>query len=127
MRWFGCVGIADPDLEGTSGKVDLAHFAGDNFGAEAQGLFAELHHEFGTHDAVGPTRKVLDLGGEHELTAGLIAGRGWFALDEQGGQVGARGIDGAGQAGGTGTDDDDVTNLRHEELQKSMINADHVR
>ncbi|CAB4567083.1 unannotated protein [freshwater metagenome] len=82
MRGFGSVGVADPDLEGTSGKVDLAHFAGHDFGTEAQCLFAELHHEFGTHDAVGPTRKVLNLGGEHELTAGLIAGRGRFALDE---------------------------------------------
>ena len=82
MRWFGCVGITDPDLEGTIGKVDLAHFAGNNFSTEAHGLFAELHHEFRTHDAVGPTRKVLDLGGEHELTARLIAGRGRFTLDE---------------------------------------------
>ena len=58
--------------------------------------------------AVGEAGEVLDLGGEHELAAGLVGGGGRLALDDQRGEVGPGGVDGGGEAGGAGPDDDDV-------------------
>ena len=59
-------------------------FVGDDLGAEPHGLRAHVGHQVGAHDAVGEAREVLDLGGQHELSAGLIAGTRRFALDQQG-------------------------------------------
>ena len=56
---------------------------------------------------------VLDLGGEHELAAGLVAGRRGLALDDQGGQLGPGGVDGRGQAGRARSDDDHLAGLGH--------------
>src|SRR5262249_36518877 len=68
-------------------------------GAEALGLFAELHHELRAEDAIGKAREVLDVGREHELPAGP------HTLDDDGMQVGPGRIHGRGQAGRPGTDD----------------------
>ena len=46
-----------------------------------------VHHELWAHDAVGKAREVLDLGRQHELTAGLVAVRGRFALDDSGSRL----------------------------------------
>ena len=66
------------------------------------GLFLHLLHQPGTLDDVGEARKVLDIGGDHELPARL------HALDQDRLQVGARGIDRRGIAGRTGADDQDL-------------------
>ena len=50
----------------------------------------------------GKARVVLDLGGDGELAAGL------HAFDDQRLELGARGVDGRGEPGGAGTDDDDL-------------------
>ena len=72
---------------GRTREVDLVDVGGDELGAEALGLLAELRHEIGTDDAVGEARVVLDVGRQHELAAGLDA------LDDERLQVGARGVD----------------------------------
>ena len=77
---------------GCRGEVDPVDVGGDELGAEALGLLAELHHQLGAEDAVGEAGVVLDVGGEHELAAGADA------LDHDGLQVGAAGVDGGGQA-----------------------------
>ena len=86
---------------GSRREVDAIDVGGDELGAEAHGLLAELRHELGPEDPVGETREVLDVGGEHELAAGADA------LDHERVQVGARGVDRGGEAGRARSDDDD--------------------
>ena len=88
-------------------QVDGVGVGGDEPGAEALGLLAEPRHQLGAHDAVGEAGVVLDVGGEHELAAG------GEALDDERREVRARGVDGRGQTGGAGADDDDLVVLRH--------------
>ena len=64
----------DPDPERAAREVDRGHLLGEELGAEAGGLLPEAHHELGAHDALGEAGEVLDLGGEHQLAAGLVAG-----------------------------------------------------
>ena len=66
-----------------SGEVDPVDVGGDELGAEALGLLAELRHELGAEDAVGEAGVVLDVGREHELAAGADA------FDDERMQVGA--------------------------------------
>ena len=87
---------------GVDGEVDLVDVGGDELGAEALGLLAELRHEVGTDDAVGEARVVLDVGGQHQLAAGLQT------LDDERLQVGPGGVDGGREAGRARPDDDDV-------------------
>ena len=65
---------------------------------EALGLVPEAHHQVGAHDPVGEAGVVLDVGGQHELTAGLVGGGRRLALDDQRREVGAGGVDGSGRA-----------------------------
>src|ERR1041384_3012247 len=67
----------------------------------------------GTENAFGEAGVVLDLGRRHQLAVG----RG--AFDDQRLQVGARGVDGGGQAGGPRPDDDDV--LRHVRSPRAVL------
>ena len=92
---------------GPSREVDAVGVGGDELGAEALGLLAELRHQLGPEDAVGEAGVVLDVGGEHELAAGADA------LDDDGLQVGAAGVDGGGEPGGAGADDDELVEIRH--------------
>ena len=64
------------------------------------------HHQLGAHDPVGEAGVVLDVGGQHQLAAGLVAGRGRLALEHQRRQVGPGGVDGGGEPGRAGADDD---------------------
>src|SRR5262249_6591284 len=52
-------------------KVNTIDIGGHELGAEPFSLFPELRHEVGPKDPVGEARVVLDVGGEHELPAGL--------------------------------------------------------
>ena len=99
---LGGVGVADPDPERAGRQVDPGHLLGADLGAEARGLLAEAHHQLGAHDPLGEAGEVLDLGGEHQLAAGLVAGGRRLALDDQRGEVGPGGVDGGGEAGGAG-------------------------
>ena len=58
--------------------------------------------------AVGEARVVLDVGGEHQLAAGLVARARRFALEHERGEVGPGRVDRRRQAGGAGADDDDA-------------------
>ena len=77
---------------GSTREVDLVDVGGDELGAEALGLLAELRHELGAEDPVGEAGVVLDVGGEHQLAAGADA------LDDERVQVGAGGVDRGGEA-----------------------------
>ena len=76
--------VADVDPEGTLREVDARHVVGEELGAEALGLAAEVLHHHRAHHAVGVARVVLDVRGDHQLTAPVEA------LDHERVQVGAR-------------------------------------
>ncbi len=91
-----------------AGEVDGCDVVGDELGAEALGLGAHAVHEVGAHDAVLEAGEVLDLGRVHQRATGRDG-----ALEDEGGEVGAGGIDGGGVAGRAGADDDDVAHVGH--------------
>ncbi len=66
------------------------------------GLRAHLLHQPGALDRLGEARIVLDVGGDHQLAAGLEA------RQQQRLQHGARGVDRRGVAGRPRADDDDA-------------------
>ena len=71
----------------------------DDFRAHVLGLGAHLLHQPGALDDVCETGIVLDIGGDHQLAAGLQAG------DHHGGKHGPGGVDGGGIAGGSRAND----------------------
>jgi hypothetical protein len=100
----GFVPVAiDEQTEGMLAEFGFDDGAVEVFGAEAFGLFLHILDEFGSIDAFGEAGKILDKSGERKLSAGLVA------HDDEGLQVGARGVDGGSVSGATGTDDDDVS------------------
>ena len=105
------VGVADPHAEGPGRQVDPGDLLGADVRAEPQGLLPEAHHELGAHDPLGEAGEVLDLGGQHQLAAGLVGGGRRLALDHQGGEVGPGRVDGRGEAGRAGPDDDHVVEV----------------
>ena len=110
---LGGIGITDPQPEGTGRQVSPGDLGRDVVGAEASRLLPEGLHQLGPHDPVHEPGKVLDLGGQHQLATGLVAGRGGLAFDDQGRELGPRGIDRRGQAGRARPDDDDLPRLGH--------------
>src|SRR5205809_4310600 len=85
--------------EGARREVGGGHVAVEVARPEARRLLLEDLHHLGAEDAVGETGIVLDVGRNGELAARLRA------LDDRGAQVGARGVERGGQAGGAGAED----------------------
>ena len=100
--------LAHADLERPLAEVDSGDLLGEELGAEAHRLLAEPDHQLRAHDPLGEAGEVLDVGGQHQLPAGLIGCARRLALDHEWVQVGARGVDGGSEAGRAGADDDDV-------------------
>jgi hypothetical protein len=99
---LGVVGVAvDLDDLRVGGEVHLGDVVGDQLGAEALGLLAQVVHQLRAHDAVGEAGEVLDVGRVHQRPAG-----GDGALEHQRRQVGAREVDGRRVAGRAGAHDD---------------------
>ena len=88
--------------ERARGEVHVRDGVEHDFRAEALGLLAEDLHELGTLDPVAKARIVLDLGRDRQLAAGLRA------LDHDRLELGARGVEGGGPAGGARADDGDA-------------------
>ena len=97
--------VARLHQERTRREVDLGDVHGQDLGPEALRLLLHLVHELGAHDPVGEPGVVLDVGRQHELTAGLQP------LQDERLEVGARGIEGRGVAGRSGADHDHVAQL----------------
>src|SRR5579884_2191658 len=85
-----------PRAEVDAGGIDVLDAR-----AEALGLFAELDHQIGAHDAIGEAGEVLDLGRKHQLTTIHAAGQ------YQGTEIRASGVDCRSEASGAGSDDDE--------------------
>ena len=90
------------EAEGALGKIGFDHGAVQVLGAEMLGLLLDVFDQFGAVDAFGKAREIFDQSGERELAAGLVSS------DDQGLEIGARGVDGRGVAGAAGADDDDI-------------------
>ena len=84
------------------GEVDPVDVDIDHPGTEALRLGAHRGHQLRALDAVGEARVVLDVAGQHQLAAGRRA------RQDDRLEVGPRGVDGRGQAGRPGADDDDL-------------------
>ena len=92
--------VADPDAEGALGEVDPRHVVGDELGAEALRLLAEVLHHLGPEDPVRVPGVVLHVARDHQLAA---PGE---AFDDERVEVRPRRIEGSGVAGGPPADDD---------------------
>src|SRR5690606_33150647 len=97
--------LAHPHLEGAPRQVDLLHVGSDEGGALVLRLLPEVGHHLLAGDTLRVTREVLDIGREHQLPAGDEAAR-VEALDAEGLQVGARGVDRRGETRGARANDD---------------------
>ena len=96
----------EPELERAGAEVDFANGLAHDLGAAGLALRAHLVHERRALD-LGEAREVLDLVGGGQLAARGDA-QGQEALVHDGLEVGARGVDGGGVAGGAGADDYDL-------------------
>jgi hypothetical protein len=99
----GVFRVAGPDREGLGGEIDGRDVPAHDLGAKPLGLHPHLGNEIRPHDPVTEPRPVLDQRRQRQLPARFEP------LDQQRLQIGARGIERRGQAGGTRADDDDVT------------------
>ena len=97
--------VADDDLvdaAGLVGELDRGGLVGEEARAEALGLVAHRLHELRAHDPLGEAGVVLDLGRLLEQAAPEEA------LDDEGLEVRAGGVQRGGVAGRPAADDDDV-------------------
>ncbi len=65
---LGALTVHD-DLD-VAGQGHRGHVVGDQLGAEALGLGAQVVHQVRTHDPLGESGEVLDVGGVHQRPAG---------------------------------------------------------
>ena len=97
--------VADPDPEGPLREVDLRHVVGDELGAEALGLLAEVLHHLRPEHAARVARVVLDVARDHELAAPVDP------LDDQGLHVRSRGVESGGVSRRGPADHDDFAHV----------------
>jgi len=103
----GCrVAIGDLDSKRTRRTVDLAGVLHDDLRSETLGLFLEKLHHLRTRHPVGKARVVLDVRGQHELTAELKP------CDDQRFELGSGGVDRRRVAGRAAAHDDDAVVVR---------------
>jgi hypothetical protein len=104
------LGVAHPHAVNApwlASELDAVGLLGQQARAEALGLIAELLHDVRSHDALGETGVVLDIGG---LLKQPAPGE---ALDDERMQVGARRVQRSRISGGAAADDDHVLNVAH--------------
>ncbi len=97
--------FAEGELEGRLGEIDAGEVGHAELGTEAGGLLLHVLDEFGTLDALGPAGEVFDEGGDGELAAGLVA------FEDERLEVGAGCVDGGGEAGAAGAEDDGIADF----------------
>jgi len=109
--------VADVESQGTLGEVDGAEVSHAQLGAEADGLLLHVLDELGPLDAFGPAGKVFDQRGDGELAAGLVA------FEDEGLEVGAGSVDGGGESGAAGAEDDGVASRVFRHIGSLSVNA----
>jgi hypothetical protein len=108
---------ADVEGEGMLGEVDGAEVGHAQLGAEADGLLLHVLDEVGALDALGPAGKVFNQRGDGELAAGLVA------FEDKRLEVGACGVDGGGESGAAGAEDDGVASRVFRHISFLSVNA----
>jgi hypothetical protein len=99
------------DIESVAlGDFRFWTFVGHDSSAELQGLIAHMVHHFGAGHAIGISRKVFDLGREHQLAAGNHQ-LAWSTCENEGLEIRSGRIQGRGPTGRPRTDDHHF--LRH--------------
>ena len=112
------VAVAEVEQEGVLAEVGGDEMAEAEFGAEARGLLAHVLDELGPLDALGKAGEVFDQGGDGELATGLVS------FEDERLEVGARGIDGGGESGAAGAEDDGIENsIRHVRFPCYLLEA----
>ncbi len=92
--------------ERSAAEIDAGDQVVDQAGADMLGLGGHLFHQPGALDGGGEAGVILDVGGDHQLAAGLQAGH------QHRREAGAGGVDGRRVAGGAGADDQDGNMMR---------------
>jgi hypothetical protein len=105
--------VREPRAKRTSVGVENLHLVDAKVGPEAQGLGAHVRHQLRAGDGFGEAGIVLDVGREHQLSAGLIGRGGWLAFDDDGVELSARTVDGGREAGRSRADDQDTSVFGH--------------
>src|SRR2546430_5172788 len=106
--------VGSPDLQRTLREIHLQYVVVDELRLEAFGLFPPELHELGALDALWEAGIILDVRRDHELSPRD------GASDDERLQVRPGRIDRRGQAGGAGTDDDDIVE-RHDPRSRSRF------
>lgn len=109
--------LAGVEDDGGFGEIDRREMGHTEFGTEAGGLLLHVFDEFWSLDAFGPAGEVLDEGGDGELAAGLVA------FEDEGFEIGAGGVDGGGESGAAGTEDDSVASYDFGHIGFTSVNA----
>jgi hypothetical protein len=81
------------------------------------GLLLHILDQVGPLYAFGPTREVLDQGGDGELAAGFMT------FQNQRGQVGTGSVDGSGESGATGAENYCVASRDVRHIGSLSVNA----
>ncbi len=107
--------VADVDAERPLGEVDARHVVGQELGAEALGLGAELLHHRRPEDAVRVAGIVLDVARDHQLAAPLDA------FDHERAQVRAGCVEGGRVAGRAASDDDQLAYVVRRHVSSNWV------
>jgi len=99
------VAAGDIQLDGALGEIGAEQVAVAKFCAKAGRLFVHVVDELGALDAFGPAGKIFDERGDGQLAAGLMA------FQNEGLEVSAGGVDGGGESGTTGAEDDGIADI----------------
>jgi hypothetical protein len=109
--------VTDVEREGTPGEIDGAEVGHAQLCAEAYGLLLHVLNKIGTLNAFGPAGEVFYQRGDGELAAGLVA------LKDEGFEVGAGGVDGGGESGAAGAEDNSVARRNFRHMDSISVNA----
>jgi hypothetical protein len=109
--------LADVEDEGGLGEIDGGEMGHGELGAEAGGLLLHVLDELRALDAFGPAGEVLHERGDGELAAGLVA------FEDERLEIGAGGVDGGGESGAAGTEDDCVASCDVRHIGFLSVNA----
>src|SRR5690606_16368109 len=103
--------VAGPEAERSLREIDAVNVFGPDLDALTEPLVTEVLHQRRARDFLGEARVVLDVVGDHQLTAeDPAAGQ---PLEHEGLQVRSGRVDACRVAGGTRADDDDLSRLAH--------------
>jgi hypothetical protein len=109
--------FAEVEGEGTFGEIDGAEMGEAQLCSEADGLLLHVLDEVGALDALRPAGEVFNQRGDGELASGLVA------FEDEGFEVGAPCVDGGGESGAPGTEDDSVVRDVFGHISSLSVNA----